>query len=45
MKSKYFSNEFRNKIPDFSFNAAYCPKPLPALVSKLPVMHEYLITG
>jgi hypothetical protein len=34
MKSKYFSNEFENKMRDFFFNAGYCSKPLSALVSK-----------
>ena len=40
MKSKYFSNDFGNKIQDFYFKAGYRPKPLSALVSKLPVVHE-----
>jgi hypothetical protein len=36
MNSKYFSNDFGNKMQDFSFNTSQCPKPLPALHSKAP---------
>ena len=34
MKSKYFSNDFDNKMQDFLCNTGQPPKPLSALVSK-----------
>jgi hypothetical protein len=36
MKSKYFSNDFENKMQDFPFNTGQRLKPLSALASTVP---------
>ncbi len=43
MKSKYFSNDFDNKMYDFLCNTGQAPKPLSALVFMVPRVSPVVI--